>query len=126
MLEAIRGSGLQGVEVGSWSHKSLRWARSWRGRWAGERRAGLSVSVALGDAALRREWQRAPGCATEPRTAPSSGEVRAVCPVPGHTTPGLGLPRELLPLNPAGEEPGQPARHGLLPVPGCHADFYGQ
>lgn len=97
MLEAIRGSGLQGVEVGNWSHKSLRWAGSWRGRWAGERRAGLSVSVGLGDAALRREWQPAPGCATEPRTAPSSGEVRAVCPVPGHTTP-----RELLLLNPAG------------------------
>lgn len=69
------------------------------------------------------------GLLAAPRSSgitPALGEVRAVCPVPEHTAPGLGLPKELLSLSPAGEEPGQPARHGLLPAPGCHADFYGQ
>lgn len=81
------------------------------------------MSGGSGDAELCRErlWLQ--------HGAPTRGEERrgeGRGSVPEHTAPGFGLPEELLSLNPAGEEPGQPGSRGLLPAPGCHADFYGQ
>lgn len=95
MLETTRGSGVQGVEVETWSHRSLRWAGSWRGLWAGECRAGLSVSVGFRDAVLvRREWQRAPGCTREPRHSPfhRRGAGRVSCPRAHRTWLRAGWP----------------------------------
>lgn len=95
MLETTRGSGVQGMEVVTWSHRSLRWAGSWRGLWAGECRAGLSVSVGFGDAVLvHREWQRAPGCTREPRHSPfhRRGAGRVSCPRAHRTWLRAGWP----------------------------------
>lgn len=111
MLETTPGSGVQGVEVRTWSHRSLRWAGSWRGLWAGECRAGLSVSVGFGDAVLvRREWQRAPGCTREPRHSPF--HRRGAGRVSRPRAPGFGQ---------AGRAPLQRGSKGGSPWPACQA-----